>query len=108
MTTSAEGASAFRIRVKGDGRTYQFRIRTNTAFDGASYRVEFPTQVGEWETFTFPRSDFKATFRGRILTDYPPLRGEEVVTLGLLLADKQPGAFRLEVAQISAVVETAP
>lgn len=97
LLVSCTGTTAFRIRVKGDGRTYQFRVRSSTAFDGASYRLAFDTKAGEWQEIDLPFEAFEASFRGRVLDDYPALLGEKVVTVGFLLADKKPGAFQLEV-----------
>lgn len=94
------GANAFRIRVRGDGRCYQFRVRPDNQYDGASYRAEFRTRAGEWEEFDLPLKEFQAVFRGMILRDFPPLTAASVTTVGFLLADKQPGEFRLEVAWI--------
>ena len=96
------GATAFRLRVKGDGRTYQFRARTDANFDGVSYRAEFATRKGEWQEIMLPLADFAAVFRGRVLKDLPPLTGKEVVTVGFLLGDKVAGEFRLEVDWIKA------
>lgn len=100
LTASCDGATAFCIRVRGDGRRYQFRVRTNKDFDGASYRSHFETVKDEWLEVELPLRAFEASFRGRVLLDYPPLAAEDVVTVGFLLADKQAGPFRLEVEWI--------
>ena len=39
---------------------------------------------------------------GGILTDVPPLNPAKVASVGLLIADKQDGAFRLEMSWIKA------
>lgn len=103
LAESPAGATGFRLRVKGDGRTYQFRVRTDPNFDGIAYRAEFATRAGEWQEIELPLEAFQAVFRGRVLPDQPPLTGEDAVTVGFLLADKQPGAFRLEVDWIEAI-----
>lgn len=103
LSQAPSGATGFRLRVKGDGRTYQFRVRTDANFDGASYRVEFSTRAGEWQEIELALADFDAVFRGTVLRDYPPLTGDQVVTLGFLLADKKPGPFQLEVDWIGVV-----
>lgn len=97
------GGTAFRIRVKGDGRCYQFRVRTTEAFDGPIYRLHFDTIEDEWKEIELPLADFEASFRGRVLTGRPPLAGKDVVTVGFLLADKKAGPFRLEVDWIAMV-----
>ena len=42
------------------------------------------------------------TFRGRVLTDVPPLKPTIVASVGFLISDKQDGPFQLEVAWIKA------
>lgn len=101
---SCADATGFSIRVKGDGRRYQFRVRDSMAFDGASYRMTFDTEAGVWQEIVLPLEGFEASFRGRVLGDYPALAGENVTTVGFLLADKRPGLFRLEVDWIKALV----
>lgn len=101
-----EGAMADRsalvLRVRGDGRTYQVRFRTDRRFDGISYMAEFSTVEGEWQEVLIPLTDFEPTFRGRRPGGAPPLSPADVQQIGLLLADKRPGSFRLDVAWIRA------
>ena len=40
-------ATGLIVRVKGDGRTYQLRLRTSDRFDGVAYRALFATDAGE-------------------------------------------------------------
>ena len=46
------------------------------------------------------------TFRGRILTDVPPLNPAKVSSVGFLISDKQKGPFKLEVAWIKTSAST--
>lgn len=91
------------LRVKGDGRTYQLRFRTDERFDGVAYRALFPTQEGVWTTVLMPFEDFQPTFRGRILEGVPPLDTSRLEQLTLMVADKKAGPFLLEVGSITAV-----
>jgi monofunctional biosynthetic peptidoglycan transglycosylase len=99
------GYGAIQIRVRGDGRTYQFRVRTTAAFDGPSYRSEFETTAGTWQEVTLPIAGFQASFRGRALPNHPKLTAEAITTVGFLLADKQPGEFALEIDHIRLLAE---
>lgn len=104
------GYAGIRIRVRGDGRRYQLRLRTDDAMDGVAYRAEFDTLEDEWTTVEVPFSAFEPSFRGRIL-DGPPLDLESVAQIGILLADKQPGPFWLEINGATAYrpeTETGP
>lgn len=85
------------IRVKGDGRKYQFRVRTNNRFDGVSYRAEFETKPGKWMTAKIPFNSLKPTFRGRPVPNAPQLRPDDIRQIGFLLGDKREGRFRIDI-----------
>ena len=44
------GTSRLAVRVRGDGREYQLRIRTDNTFDGVAYRWNFKTRADDWMT----------------------------------------------------------
>jgi monofunctional biosynthetic peptidoglycan transglycosylase len=85
------------IRVKGDGNIYSLRFRTDINFDGISYQAKFKTELGEWKEYKIPLSDFKPTFRGKILSDKPKLESKNIKQIGILIADKQFGKFELNI-----------
>ena len=91
------------IRVRGDGRTYQLRLRTNDSFDGVAYRAFFDTRQDEWLTIVIPFEEFLPTFRGRTLPDMPALDVSRIQQVGFMVADKKPGAFSLEIDTVRAV-----
>ena len=97
------GTSRLAVRVRGDGREYQLRIRTDETFDGVAYRWSFKTRADEWMTIEAPYRDFVPTYRGRILRDVPPIDPGSIRQLGFLIADKVEGPFRLEVDWIKAL-----
>jgi len=83
------------IRVKGDGKTYRFTIRTDQNFDGVAYASSFSTKNNMWTDHEFSIDDFAPTFRGRTLNDVPPLKDQQIRQIGLLISDKQSGSFNL-------------
>ena len=85
------------VRVRGDGRTYQLRLRSDDRFDGIAYAADFKTRDGEWTVTHIPFHQFRPTFRGRTLTDVPPLDTSRIQQLAFMLADKKPGPFTLEI-----------
>jgi monofunctional biosynthetic peptidoglycan transglycosylase len=85
------------IRVRGDGRRYQLRFRTEAGSRGLAYKAEFETAAGEWQETVLPFREFQATFRGHNPPDTPPLRPGQIRQVGFLIADKIEGPFRLEV-----------
>lgn len=97
------------LQVCGDGRRYQLRLRTDRLFDGAAYRALLQPPAGEWQRVPLPWQEFEAVFRGRRLEDAPPLDPEAIQQVGLLIADRRPGPFRLEVAWLKTMnSETTP
>lgn len=90
------------LRVRSDGKTYQLRLRDNPAFDGVSYTVSFSTPPGEWQQLQFPFHSFQPTFRGRTLTNAPPLSSGTIYSFGFMIASKQSGSFRLEIDWVCA------
>ena len=85
------------VRVRGDGRTYQLRLRSDNKYDGIAYAAEFETRDDEWTTTHIPFPRFRPTFRGRTLNDVPPLDTSRIQQLAFMLADKNPGSFSLEI-----------
>ncbi|MEZ4387998.1 MAG: CIA30 family protein [Candidatus Krumholzibacteriia bacterium] len=90
------------LRVRGDGRTYQLRLRDDDRFDGPAWRFAFSTTDGEWVQIAAPFSQFEQVFRGRRLGGGGALDPSRVRQLGLMVADKQAGPFRLEIETVTA------
>lgn len=95
------GAQAFLLRVRGDGKTYKFTIRTGDGFDGIQYQLRFAAPAGDWIDVRLPVRDFVATFRGRKVPFAPSLDPAEVRAIGLMISDKQAGQFELLVDRIA-------
>ena len=53
----------FKIKLKGDDKKYQLRIKTNRS-DYQSYVASFQTS-SEWETIIIALKDMYPSFRGR-------------------------------------------
>ena len=87
-------ASALVLRVKGDGKRYQFRIRARKS-DYYSYIHYFET-TGEWEEITLPLRDFYPTFRGRKL-NLPNFTSKVLEEVGILIGNKRAERFELQI-----------
>lgn len=85
------------LRVKGDGKIYQFRIKENLQ-DRASYIYEFET-TGEWQTVEIPLNKMKPVYRGRDL-DMPNFAANSIEEIRFLIGNKKPQEFRLEIDKI--------
>jgi len=95
------GARAFVLRVRGDGRTYKFTIRTGDGFDGIQYQQRFTPAADQWCDVRLPVDQFVPTFRGRRVPFAPALDAAKVRALGLMVSDKQAGDFELLVDRIA-------
>lgn len=93
-----KGASYAKIRLKGDGKKYQFRIKSK-AGDYYSYIAEFET-TGEWQVLEIPLSSMYPAFRGRTLDmdNYP---AREVEEIRFLIGNKKPQSFDLLIDKIA-------
>jgi hypothetical protein len=96
-----EGAESITLRVRGDGKTYQLRLRTDLGFNTPSYQAEFPTLAGEWVDVQVPLSVFELKWRGRSIRDAPALDPAKIRGMGLMIANKQVGSFALELKSMT-------
>ena len=97
-----EGYDGIVLRVRGDGNTYQFRLRLDDSFDGVAYRCKFRTEADTWTTVEVPFGECVPVFRGRALSGVAPVSAGKIQQIGFLISEKQAGPFRLEVDRISA------
>jgi monofunctional biosynthetic peptidoglycan transglycosylase len=95
------GTKGVRLRVRGDGQRYDFRVRLSGPYSRVSYRAGFTANDSGWHTVELLWSGFEPTFRGRTLNDVPPITPDDIREVGFLIADKQAGAFQLEIDEIS-------
>ena len=82
------------LRLKGDGKTYQFRLRA-ARNDRYTYNQSFTTS-GEWETISLDFADFAPAWRGRQL-DMPNFPGEQLTEVAILIGNKRAEEFELRV-----------
>lgn len=84
----------------GDGRRYQLRLATWKNGNRITYKHEFTTIKDQQQVKAFDLNKFQAVFRGRLISDAPELIAQDIKEVGLLIADKQPGPFALNLIQI--------
>ena len=98
------GAQAVAIEVRGDGRTYKLDLRArNVRRMASAWQQDFPTADGAWTTVFLPLEDFVLYSFGRRVRNAPDLRADLIESLGVTLADKVEGPFRLDIRSIRAV-----
>ena len=86
--------SKFIIRIKGDGKNYQFRVKSKLN-EYHSYKYEFSTNKN-WQTIEIPFTELKATFRGRLL-NMPSYSNTVLEEVGFLISNKKEEDFQLEI-----------
>jgi len=95
--TKMDKYSSIVLRVKGDSKSYQLRIKSSFR-DRQSYITNFET-TGEWETIEIQLSDLYPSFRGRKL-NMPNYDGKLMNELTFLIGNKKVETFQLEIDYI--------
>ena len=92
-----------RLRVKGDGRRYTWRLATNARRKGreVAYWADFDTRAGARITVDIPFSRFVPQYRGTRL-DGPELDRANITGMGLMIYDKRDGPFELQLVRVEA------
>ena len=122
------------LRVRGDGKRYRVNLRTNATFDGVQYQAGFITVDGTWEDirldFAAPQGSprmlrslggkprrseglggvnaVRSPLPGRPVPDAPRLDPARIRSVGLAIAERQVGPFRLEIDTITSWVADPP
>ena len=87
-----------KIRLRGDGKIYQFRIKSNIA-DYFSYIAPFQTS-GKWQEIVIPLEDLYPSFRGRRLNQ-PNFSSDYIEELAFLIGNKKSESFKLLIDKIA-------
>lgn len=85
------------IRLKGDGKDYQFRIKDKSS-SYYSYITTFKT-TGKWETIEIKLSDLYPSFRGRKL-ELPNFNSDSFEEIVFLVGNKKNESFQLVLDKI--------
>ena len=89
--------STIALKIKGDGKQYQFRIKTNTR-DYFSYIATFETS-GDWEEIEIPLPEMYPSWRGRKL-DMPNFSDDHIEEIAFLISNKKEEEFKLLIENI--------
>ena len=87
------------MRLKGDGKNYNFRVRTPNGRH--SYAFTFATKGGDqWETISIPFDKMEATYHGEAVK-VPNYAGENVVEMQLLIGNGKEETFEIVIESIA-------
>lgn len=87
-----KGNTSFVIKIKGDGKIYQFRAKANKK-DYYSFVYEFET-TKDWQIVEIPFKEMQASFRGRkvAISNYD---GNNLEEIAFLIGNKKAENFEL-------------
>ncbi|MGB5821782.1 MAG: CIA30 family protein [Saonia sp.] len=90
----------FRIRIKGDGKKYQFRVKSK-ASNHYSY-IGYISASVDWQIVEIPFNELYPSFRGRKLRQ-PNFSGNYMEEIGFLIGNKKAEDFQLEIDKIEII-----
>jgi hypothetical protein len=97
-TVKSKDYSKFVIKLKGDNKAYQFRVKDKQT-NRYSYIYKFST-TNNWETIEIPFSEMYASFRGYRL-DLPNYNGIQMEEIAILIGNKKEEQFKLLIDSIT-------
>lgn len=92
-----EKNSTIKIRLKGDGKRYQFRVK-NALGEYYSYMAYFESS-GQWEEVGITLKDMVPTFRGRKLNQ-PNFSHSQIEEIAFLIGNKKAETFHLLIDKV--------
>ena len=92
-----QGQKTISIRLKGDSKPYQFRLKSNSD-SYYSYITTFDTS-NDWKTVKIKLADLYPSFRGRKL-DQSNFNDQSIEELSFLIANKKNESFKLLIDKI--------
>jgi len=94
---STKSYSKIILKVKGDGKSYQFRVKSKST-DYYSYITSFKSSE-DWEIIEVKLSDLYPAFRGRNL-NMPNFDKDSIEEIAFLIGNKREENFKLEIDYI--------
>lgn len=85
------------IRLKGDGKDYQFRIKADLK-ERADYIFTFKT-TGEWQTIEIQLNKMEPSYRGNKLNQ-PNFNSDQIQEVRFMIGNGRAESFRLEIDKI--------
>jgi len=87
----------FVIRLKGDGKKYQFRVRDS--YNNYYSYITLISTTDAWQNIEIPFSIMYPHYRGRDL-NLANFNGDSIVEIGFLIGNKKNERFKLEIDNI--------
>ena len=93
-TVDVSKSQRFILRVQGDGKSYQFRVKSQLN-EYYSYKFDFSTNK-DWQEIEIPFDELVPTFRGRTL-GMPTFPNKVLEEVGFLISNKIEEDFSLKI-----------
>jgi hypothetical protein len=93
------GYRGLALACLGDGRAYTLALHHPYLLPGSMYQVNFTPPAGEWCTIELDFESFVLKRHGQRV-GMSPLKPKQITGLSLFFAERQVGAFRLELRGI--------
>jgi NADH dehydrogenase [ubiquinone] 1 alpha subcomplex assembly factor 1 len=97
-TKTTAAYSKFILHLKGDGKSYQFRVK-DKRYNRYSFIYTFET-TADWQTIEIPFKDMSPAFRG-YKVDIPNFKGDKMEEIAFLIGNKKEESFKLLIDSIS-------
>jgi hypothetical protein len=94
------GKRMLRIKLKGDGKSYQFRVKKDRR-ERYSYITTFTTN-GEWQDIEIDLRDMEPAFRGSML-NLPNFDFDIISEIGILIGNKKAETFSCFIQSIEVI-----
>lgn len=98
--TEVKKYTKIKLRLKGDGKNYQFRIKNNSR-DYHSYIATFST-TNDWQNIEIVLKDMYPSFRGRRL-NIPNFSHDFIEQIVFLIGNKKNEEFKLMIDTIELI-----
>ena len=95
------GAGTCLNELRGDNKQFNLSLLTDDGFDGLNYQAIFAPAGADWQTLNLPLADFRASIRGREVSNAPALDPARIRQVGLMIAARQAGPFELHIRWLS-------
>ncbi len=93
---SLEGIEGLYMKVMGDGKRYECRLRTQSQLDEIEYVSEFQTKKNEWMLVKLPFKNFIPIYRGHYLNNVSPIDPKSIQQICFFVSHhSQSGDFQL-------------
>jgi hypothetical protein len=96
-----QGLENIIIDIRGDGQIYQLRLAIYFNGYRLAYKHDFDTKSGQRQKLSLSLSDFKASFRGRVINNAPLLQSQHIKEIGFLIATNKPTNFNLSIFSLT-------